>query len=29
MGNASQEWMLHFELLRDQTRVFPAKVANR
>jgi Protein kinase domain len=28
MGNISQDWLLHFELSRDQTRVYPAKVSS-
>jgi len=28
-GNVSQEWVLHFELLRDQTRVSPVLVPTR
>jgi len=29
IGNTSQDWLLHFELSRDQTRVYPAKVSSR
>jgi hypothetical protein len=29
MGNISQDWLLHFELSHDQTRVYPAKVSSR
>ena len=27
-GNAPQNWLLHFELMREQTRVSAAKMAN-